>query len=192
MKTVREIDRPRGKRAARVATLVVLAGLAAGCGTPSGGGSNLPALRAQSLALVNEARSREGLPPLALDKTLNAAAQAHANDMRRHDYYSHTSRFGAGPPERVQRAGGSSFGHFAENIARCYRCAVPADAAAVRQLHGQWMGSPHHRAHILKPEVTAYGFGLAETDDGKHYAVEEFYGPVTDEDMRRAGGIPLL
>ncbi|MDQ0316057.1 CAP domain-containing protein [Amorphus orientalis] len=182
--------RIRARKTARFACAAGLALLVAACGSfDIAGGSNLPALRQQSLALVNDARAREGLPPLTLDPALNRAAQAHANDMRRRNYYAHTSLLGLGPPERYAKAGGSPLGHFAENIARCFRCAVPADAASVRQLHEQWMNSPSHRAHILKPEVTRYGFGLAETENGKHYAVEDFYGPVRPEDYRRAPGL---
>ncbi|MEW5423263.1 CAP domain-containing protein [Amorphus sp. 3PC139-8] len=170
---------------ARLLLAVGLAALAAGCGSVDFvNRADLPALRAQSLGLVNAARAQEGLPPLTFDPALNKAAQAHAEDMRRRNYYSHTSLLTGGPAERYGRAGGAPIGHFAENIARCFRCAIPADSASVRQLHEQWMGSPEHRHNILKPDVTRYGFGLAETEDGKHYAVEEFYGPVRPEDYQ--------
>lgn len=169
----------------RLVLAIALAALAAACGSVDFvGGSDLPQLRRESLSLVNAARAEAGLPPLTFDPALNKAAQGHAVDMRRRNSYGHASRFGGGPAERYARAGGSPLGHFAENIARCFRCAVPADSAAVRQLHEQWMGSPEHRKNILKPEVTRYGFGLAETEDGKHYAVEDFYGPVRPEDYR--------
>lgn len=183
----------RSVRLARFAAGLVLAGLVAACASDPGSaaGSNIEMLRVYSLSLVNQERAKAGLHPLILDDTLSAAAQAHADDMRRRNYYSHVSPGGGEPPDRYKRAGGSLYGHFAENIARCYKCATPADKAAIRQLHEQWMGSPEHRKHIFKTDVTLYGFGLAETDRGKHYAVEEFYGPVTEEDVRRAGGIML-
>jgi uncharacterized protein YkwD len=176
---------------ARFSIALMLAGLVAACASASGSASNIEMLRTESLSLVNHERALVGLPPLVMDRKLNDAAQAHAEDMRRRNYYSHVSPTGGEPPDRYKRAGGSLYGHFAENIARCYKCATPADKAAVRQLHEQWMGSPEHRKHFFKTDVMLYGFGLAETDRGKHYAVEEFYGPVTEEDVRRAGGFVL-
>ncbi|MGX1305965.1 uncharacterized protein YkwD [Amorphus suaedae] len=188
--------RPRRLRVlVRLLASFAVAGVVAACASGSGGASaassNIETLRVYSLSLVNQERAKAGLHPLVLDAKLSAAAQAHADDMRRRNYYSHVSPTGGEPPDRYKRAGGSLYGHFAENIARCYKCATPADKAAVRQLHEQWMGSPEHRKHIFKSDVTLYGFGLAETDRGKHYAVEEFYGPVTEEDVRRAGGFIL-
>lgn len=184
-----------GRAVARLAAGLALAGLVAACASApvsvSASPSNIETLRVYSLSLVNQERAKAGLPPLILDAKLTKAAQAHADDMRRRNYYSHVSPTGGEPPDRYKRAGGSLYGHFAENIARCYKCATPADKAAIRQLHEQWMGSPEHRKHFFKTDITLYGFGLAETDRGKHYAVEEFYGPVTEEDVRRAGGFML-
>ncbi len=47
--------------------------------------------------LTNGERARAGLPPLAADARLTAAAQGHSADMVARDFYSHTSPDGTGP-----------------------------------------------------------------------------------------------
>ncbi|MDQ0326553.1 uncharacterized protein YkwD [Rhodopseudomonas julia] len=147
--------------------------------TPAARPNEMDALRQESLRLVNEARAEASLPPLTLSETLNQAAQAHARDMLERNYYSHTTPEGRTVMDRYQAAGGNPGRLVAENIAKCSGCAVPADAAAVADLHEGWMQSPKHRANILRKGLTEYGFGLAENADGRRYAVQNFAGPGT-------------
>ncbi|MBK1622309.1 CAP domain-containing protein [Afifella marina] len=147
--------------------------------TPAARPNEMDALRQESLRLVNEARSEAGLPPLTLSEILDQAAQAHARDMLERNYYSHTTPEGRTVMDRYQAAGGNAGRLVAENIARCRGCAVPADQAAVENLHEGWMQSPEHRANILRKGLTEYGFGLAENADGRRYAVQNFAGPGT-------------
>ena len=49
----------------------------------------LPSLRLLALQLVNEERTSRQLKPLSLTHALMEAAQSHADDMLRRDYYSH-------------------------------------------------------------------------------------------------------
>lgn len=155
------------------AALVIAAAVAAGPGASPAAAPD--GLVLHSLGLVNAARRSAGLPPLAADPALSRAARAHAADMLRRGYFDHRAPDGASIMDRYGfaiRNGGT----VAENIARCRRCQVPADARAVLRLHDDWMSSPGHRRNILGAGFGRYGFGIAETPDGTRYAVEAFAG----------------
>lgn len=109
------------------------------------------------LALVNEARSRPQrcgdkafapAPPLRLNPTLYGIANAHAGDMARHDYFSHTGRDGSTVDGRATRAG-YAWHAIGENIAADQ---LSADAA----VRG-WMNSPGHCANIMSPDFSEMG-----------------------------------
>ena len=47
-------------------------------------------VRQEMLSAVNAERARNGRPPLCLNAKLNAAAQAHSNDMANNNFLGHT------------------------------------------------------------------------------------------------------
>ncbi|MBD2773012.1 CAP domain-containing protein [Iningainema sp. BLCCT55] len=49
----------------------------------------------QVLDIVNSERGRAGLSPLRLQSQLTAAAQAHSNDMAKHNFMSHKGSNGS-------------------------------------------------------------------------------------------------
>jgi uncharacterized protein YkwD/stress response protein SCP2 len=102
--------------------------------------------------LTNRERARAGLPPLAVDPLLTAAAQAHSADMVARAFYSHTAPDGSRPWGRAAAAG-STRRSIGENIA----CGQRSPAEVVEG----WMNSPGHRANILKPGFTHIGIGCA-------------------------------
>ncbi|TLS45262.1 stress protein [Streptomyces montanus] len=116
--------------------------------TPDG----LARTAAEVIALTNAERTSAGLPPLALDSQLTAAAQGHSADMVARAFYSHTSPDGSEPWHRAAAAG-STRRTIGENIA----CGQRSPAEVVRG----WMNSPGHRANILKPAFTHIGVGFA-------------------------------
>lgn len=147
--------------------------------TSSGGpllATKLLELREYSLDLVNSARADEGLPPLALDQTLNRSAEAHAEDMLERDYFSHVSPEGDDVMDRYLAAGGSHWRLVTENIGQCANCAAPVSESDIERQHENWMQSPEHRANILAIGLDSYGFGLA-AEGGELYAVQNFSGP---------------
>ena len=113
---------------------------------------DLGRLRAALLAAVNAARHAAGRPPLAADPRLDAAAQAHADDMLARSYYAHRSPDGSTPRERVEAAGYAA-GSVAENIAARH---LGADEAVAG-----WMASSDHRRNLLDPRFTDLGAGVA-------------------------------
>ncbi|MFE6409190.1 CAP domain-containing protein [Streptomyces sp. NPDC057837] len=116
--------------------------------TPSG----LERTAAAVTDLTNRARTRAGLPPLAVDPLLTAAARAHSADMVARAFYAHTAPDGSRPGDRAAAAG-STLRAIGENIACGQRS--PADVVE------GWMNSPGHRANILRPEFTRIGIGFA-------------------------------
>lgn len=116
------------------------------------------------LASVNAERARAGRPALVLDPELSALAQAHACDMARRGYFSHTSPEGRGMMDRARRAGLSGYCAMGENIAQGQQ--------DVPSVMGSWMRSAGHRRNILSGDFSHAGFGRGS---GAHW-VQLFAG----------------
>jgi len=102
------------------------------------------------LYLTNLERRTEGLPPLKGESHLEAAAQAHAEDMAILDYFDHQSLDGRSPWDRLEEAG-YVFHAAGENIA--------AGQSTPEDVVDGWMNSPGHRANILNPSFRELGVG---------------------------------
>ncbi len=122
---------------------------------------------AEVVDLTNRERGRAGLPALAVDPRLTAAAQAHSADMVARDFYSHTDPDGGAPWDRAAAAGAARR-TVGENIACGQRS--PADVVE------GWMNSPGHRANILKADFTHIGIGLAGGGRAGTYWTQLFGG----------------
>jgi uncharacterized protein YkwD len=114
--------------------------------------TDVQAARERMLSIVNAARLVEGRPPLTLDPRLNAAAQAHAQDMLAQTYYAHQSPGGTLPRQRVRTAGVSA-DLIGENLA--------AGQTSVENVMEAWLHSVDHRRNILDPRFTQLGVGIA-------------------------------
>lgn len=131
------------------------------------------------LALVNEARAGsrrcgdETFPArgrLTLDSRLDAAAQGHATDMARANYFSHTGRDGSTVGDRVTRQG-YAWSRVGENIAAGYR--TPEDVVAA------WLDSEGHCRNIMSGDFTQLGVGRATNSASRFgiYWVQNFATP---------------
>lgn len=89
------------------------------------------------------------LRPLIHSPQLQAAAQAHAEDLQATGQFSHTGSDGSDIRQRVQRARYNAC-FMAENIAR--------GQPNVRSVVETWMGSSEHRRNILNAQVSQFGF----------------------------------
>lgn len=108
----------------------------------------------QVLISVNQIREAAGLRPLARNRTLDLAAQLHAEDMARNNFMSHNGSNGSNPAARM-RAAGYPWITWAENVAVGW--ATPA------VVMNAWMNSPGHRRNILSANVREIGIGFAQT-----------------------------
>ncbi|WP_299045627.1 CAP domain-containing protein [uncultured Tateyamaria sp.] len=105
-----------------------------------------------ALSAVNAERAAQNRAPLVYDRSLEAAAEAHAQDMARSGFFSHTGSDGSDIGQRLTRAGYRyCFG--AENIAAGQRSLTEVMAA--------WMGSRGHRRNILHRDAKAVGLAQA-------------------------------
>ncbi|MAU97729.1 MAG: hypothetical protein CMP81_17905 [Fulvimarina sp.] len=175
-------DRRRAppERAGRAAASGAVLGLALFLAMPAVAAEtdDLDALRQRALELANQDRAAHDLPALELQPALNAAAQAHAEDMLEDGYFAHVAPDGTGPQDRYLAAGGSRAKVVRENIARCSGCPVPPTLQRVEAFETGWMNSPEHRRNLLSEGLDGFGYGIAGAD-GRVYGVQLFAGPGT-------------
>ncbi len=128
------------------------------------------ALRARLLALYNQARAANGLPPLAQSPTLEATAQAHADDCAARGWCSHVGSDGSRASQRIARAGYA--GRFSgENWAWAREADQAFDMWYTQEIPTQ---GPHWK-NILSPRYTEVGFGVAAWRGG-YFFIANFGG----------------
>lgn len=106
--------------------------------------------------LVNEERAARGLKALTYDWELSRVARYKSEDMRKNNYFSHTSPT-YGSPFQMIKSFGISYRSAAENIAKGYK--TPKEVVA------GWMNSSGHRANILNSSFTHIGVGYVSSGD---------------------------
>jgi len=126
----------------------------------------------QVVALVNDARADQGLPPLKRSEPLELAARYHATDLGQDDYFSHDTYDRAGSDlnfvcDTWQRIAAYTSGANAENIAAGY-----TTPQAVMQA---WLSSPGHKENILTTISRELGIGYYKGSGGYNtYWVQDF------------------
>ncbi|MEK9154126.1 MAG: CAP domain-containing protein [Patescibacteria group bacterium] len=102
--------------------------------------------------LANTDRAAEGLPPLAVNSTLEKAAQMKVEDMAEKRYFAHETPEGFSPWHWFGQAG-YDFRYAGENLAVYF-----SDSSEVEKA---WMNSTLHRANILSDKFTEVGIAIA-------------------------------
>lgn len=108
--------------------------------------------------LTNMERKRYGLHPLQIDPRLVKVARMKSIDMRKKNYFSHTSPT-YGSPFTMIADHRISFSVAAENIA--------VGHVSPEQVVKGWMNSPGHRRNILNQMITHIGVGFERA--GNHW-----------------------
>ncbi|MGE7184368.1 CAP domain-containing protein [Peribacillus sp. NPDC006672] len=121
----------------------------------------------QVLSLVNEERSKSGLPSLEMDTAVSNIANMKSEDMRDKNYFNHTSP-SYGSPFDMMKSFGISYKYAGENIA----AGQPSADAVMKS----WMNSPGHKANILNKNYTHIGIGHATGGKYSHYWTQQFIG----------------
>lgn len=121
-------------------------------------------IKLQVLDGVNLERAKLGLSPLRYHADLEAAAQAHADDMQERAYFSHESPEGTRVGDRVRKTG---YGVVNAQECNCsYRVFLAENIAkgqkAVVQVIADWMNSESHRKEMLSPDYREIGVGLID------------------------------
>jgi uncharacterized protein YkwD len=105
---------------------------------------------------LNSYRGQHGLPALSTSGSLAGAAYSHAPSLAGRQRLDHS-----GFRERVSLTSGTA----AENVA--FGCAT--EDCVIRM----WAKSGHHRANMLRRDVTSYGLASADGANGRRYWVLE-------------------
>lgn len=135
---------------------------------------------AQVLARINQARAAAGLPALARSAQLDAAAQAHADDLRKNGVsLGHRGSDGSTIKQRLERAGygGAVTG---ENWA-AYR--------TLDQIMDFWLNDPPHRQNILRAKFREIGIGVAARANGGLIVITDFGAPANAPEMAVAAPV---
>jgi uncharacterized protein YkwD len=126
-----------------------------------------------ALSLANRDRAAEGLVPMAVDPALSQAAQYHAEDMLRRNYFDHYSPEGESPSDRLAAAGKRGFP--AENIAIAQENRRRIQARTLENLQSRWMHSAVHRRNLMNPNYERFGYGVViDPSSGRVFAVQMF------------------
>jgi uncharacterized protein YkwD len=132
---------------------------------------------AEVLRLVNEARGTarkcgstryKATGPLRWDSTLAKVATSHSKDMADHDYFSHDSRNGKSPFQRMKKAG-YRYTSAGENIAAGFR----SPASVVKA----WLKSPGHCKNVMNRSYDELGVGFATGGTYGTYWTQDFGNP---------------
>jgi uncharacterized protein YkwD len=119
-----------------------------------------PSYPSEIVQLINQARTNAGLPALAVNAQLAAAAQAHSIDMACYSLLSHTGSDASTIQQRIAASGYAST-YSVEMIYGGYG-AYPQTAFT------WWMNDPTHNAVIFNTSVTEIGAGYAYVEDSAH------------------------
>lgn len=121
---------------------------------------------AETIALTNAFRLRNGLPPFEEDPVCSQAAFDHAQDMARQGYFNHFGPGGSSPTSRYQRrnTAGRRVIRVTENIAR-------GNGTTPESALRMWLDSSGHRKHLVGREMNHIGVGVANGSC--------FFGPCT-------------
>jgi len=132
---------------------------------------------AEVLRLVNEARGTarkcgsanyKAAAPLRWDGTLAKVATAHSRDMAVHNYFSHETRSGRSPFQRM-KAAGYRYDAAGENIAAGFR----TPGSVVRA----WIASPGHCKNLMSRSYVELGIGFATGGTYGTYWTQDFGNP---------------
>lgn len=111
-----------------------------------------PDIEAQMLQLVNEERTKRGIPPVKADPEMTRVARAHSADMFARGYFSHYTPEKADPFDRMRKAG-VKFLTAGENLAL---------GRTLKICHTGLMNSPGHKANILNASYGRLGIGVMD------------------------------
>jgi uncharacterized protein YkwD len=101
---------------------------------------------------INKERISRDLQPLKLNTSLSTAAKNKANDMVKHNYFSHISPTDGKKWSDFIKEQKYDYSEAGENLANGYE--------DPNEMVKAWMNSPSHRENILNKDVEETGFGF--------------------------------
>ena len=125
----------------------------------------------QVFELINEQRTKAGVPALKVAPKVTVIARSHSYDMALRRYMAHVSPSDHIGPEGRLRGNGIHYQVMGENV---YEETFPDHSTMASRVVKGWMSSPDHRANILSPDFTETGIGVAYSSNGETYVTEDF------------------
>ncbi len=119
-----------------------------------------PQFVSQLQQLINDERTKAGLPALSANAQLAAAAKAHAVDMLCNNYLSHISLDGSTPQDRVEKQGFT-----ASLVLEDLYALHPAYGGNPQSALSWWMSDPTSKADLLNANTTVFGIAYATSDE---------------------------
>jgi uncharacterized protein YkwD len=119
----------------------------------------LTALEQSTIVQINALRAAHGLDPLTISPALFQSATLHCRQMLTGGYFGHQAPDGGNFSLRLESyypPRGFSYYAVGENLFWTLNSASPA------QIIEKWMGSPDHRANLLKPDWHQIGIAAVE------------------------------
>lgn len=110
--------------------------------------------------LINDERTRTGLPALNIDAKLTTAAKDHAKDMLCNNYLSHIGLNGSTPQSRVEAAG-----FRASLVLEDLYALHPSYGGNPQSAFNWWMSDPTSKADLLNANTTVFGIAYVTSDD---------------------------
>lgn len=134
--------------------------------TPSTSGTTGSQDEEYVLKLINEYRTKNGVPTLSMGSKLLKMARLKAEDMTQKEYFSHTSPT-YGSPFDMMKNYGLSYKAAGENIA-----GNPSLESAVNS----WINSSTHRENLLSTSYNYVGIGISKSSIYGYIVVAMFAG----------------
>lgn len=128
----------------------------------------------QLLIEINEARAREGVPPVWPNALLAGAAEGHAQALAEGTASGHFGPAGSDPLQRITDAGYLPLA-FGENVAM--------GSLVPRLVVEAWLRSPGHRLVLLEPSYREVGLGGVLDPDHPIW-VADFGGALESPETR--------
>jgi uncharacterized protein YkwD len=126
--------------------------------------------------LTNQHRRAKGVAPLSKDDELRDVARAYSNDMLVRRFFDHTTPDGVSFHERIA----GNYHHWVrsigENIWTAWGYKTSNALSLAKEIVGDWLSSPGHRAILLDPDFTHLGVGGVSARNGTVLATQEFVG----------------
>jgi uncharacterized protein YkwD len=119
------------------------------------------------VSLTNDLRAEHGLPSLATNGALTAAARSYAQTLAANSWFSHVGPDGSTLDSRIRDSGYSGWSYVAENLYRGFH------GETVASIVQAWVGSPAHLQAILSDAATEIGVGCCVSGDSR-WCVQEF------------------
>ncbi|HKG55580.1 MAG TPA: CAP domain-containing protein [Anaerolineales bacterium] len=110
--------------------------------------------------LINDERTKTGLPALTVDAKLTSAAKDHAKDMLCNNYLSHNGLDGSTPQSRVEAAGFK-----ASLVLEDLYALHPSYGGNPQSAFDWWMSQPDSKSDLLNANTTTFGIAYVTSDN---------------------------